>query len=253
MKALAPTGALLAIGALGCPLFVLTFFVEGLIRADYDPQRYPISSLAIGEFGWIQSANFLVVGVCFVALAIGARRVGAGTWGPGMIGLAGLGLLGAGVFTTDPVFGYPPNLPLVLAQYTIHGHLHDLFSMFFFVGVPGACFVFSRRFFASGRRAWAAYSMLSGIGMLVACVLTSMGFLQNPNFTPIAGVLQRLTIIIGMTWVTLLALTLRSRGERPTGCVWSLGEDGLKRVRRAQSDRNAGRSGDARAPFRHAR
>jgi hypothetical protein len=217
MKTLAPTGALLAIGALGCPLFVLIFLVEGMIRADYDPLRYPVSSLAIGEFGWIQSANFLMVGACFVALAIGARRVGAGTWGPRMIGLAGLGLLGAGVFTTDPVFGYPPDSPLMLAQHTIHGHFHGLFSMLFFVGVPGACFVFTRRFFASGRSAWAIYSMLSGIGMLAAFALTSMGYLQNPQFMPIAGVLQRLTIIIGMTWVTLLALTLRNSRQRPAG------------------------------------
>jgi hypothetical protein len=42
------TKALLACGAIACPLFVIVFLIEGAIRTDYDPLRYPISSLSIG-------------------------------------------------------------------------------------------------------------------------------------------------------------------------------------------------------------
>src|SRR5690348_5284254 len=115
---------LLACGAIGPLLFIVIFLIEGVTRADYNPLRYPVSSLSIGAFGWIQAANFLMVGLLLFAFAIGLRRVlkgsRGGTWGPILIGLAGIGLFGAGIFTTDPIYGYPPSAPLVLGQYSVH-------------------------------------------------------------------------------------------------------------------------------------
>ncbi len=211
-KNLMNTRVLLACGAIGCPLFVLLFLIEGAIRADYNALRYPISSLSIGDSGWMQAANFIITGLLILAFAIGLRRalqpaVGA-VWGPLLIGLAGIGLIGAGIFTTDPVFGYPPDAPLVLAQYSSHGHLHDLFSILVFLGLPIACFVLSRRFAVMGERGWAIYSVLTGIGILMTFVLAGMGFSQTPGFVDFAGVYQRLSITIGWTWMTLLALHL---------------------------------------------
>jgi len=203
---------LLACGAIGPLLFIVVFLIEGATRAGYDPLRYPVSSLSIGDLGWIQTANFLMVGFLTFAFAVGLRRaLGASrgvVWGSLLIGLAGIGLLGAGIFTSDPVFGYPPSAPLVLAQYSVHGHLHDLFSLLLFAGLPTACFVFCHRFAVLGDRGWAIYSILAGLGMLVTFVLAGMGFSQNPNLVDIAGVFQRLSIAIGLTWLALLALRL---------------------------------------------
>src|SRR5215831_8810792 len=102
---------LLACGGIGPLLFIVVFLIEGATRADYNPLRYPVSSLSIGGLGWIQAANFLMVGSLIFAFAFGLRRSlrasRGGTWGPLLIGLAGIGLFGAGIFTTDPVFGYP--------------------------------------------------------------------------------------------------------------------------------------------------
>ena len=206
------TKALLMCGAIGCPLFVIVFLVEGATRADYNALRYPISSLSIGTFGWTQAANFIVTGLLILAFAIGLRRalqsgIGA-VWGPLLIGMAGIGLIGAGAFTSDPVFGYPPGAPLVLAQFSTHGHLHDLFSVLVFLGLPIACFVFSRRFATQRNNRWSIYSALTGMGILAAFVLAAIGFNQTPGFVEIAGVYQRLSIIIGWTWITLLALHL---------------------------------------------
>jgi hypothetical protein len=46
------TKTLLACGVIAGPLFVLVFVVEGATRADYDPLRHPVSSLALGYWGW---------------------------------------------------------------------------------------------------------------------------------------------------------------------------------------------------------
>ena len=157
------TKLLLACGAIGPLLFIAVFLIEGTTRSDYNPLRYPISSLSIGNLGWIQAANFLMVGLFLFAFAFGLRRVlrasrGVGVfWGPLLFGLAGLGLFCAGIFTTDPIYGYPPSAPLVLAQYSVHGHFHDIFSLLLFIALPAACFVFCRRFATLGERGWAVY------------------------------------------------------------------------------------------------
>jgi hypothetical membrane protein len=201
---------LLACGALGPMLFIVVFLIEGATRPDYNASRYPVSSLSIGPYGWVQAANFLLVGATLIAGAVGMRRAlkgsRGGVWGPLLIGVAGVGLLGAGVFTTDPIYGYPPSAPLVLAQYTVHGHLHDAVSALVFVGIPAACFVFTRRFVATHERGWAVYSLLAGLGMLVAFVLAGVGFEQNAVLVSVAGVFQRLSIAIGFTWIAVLAI-----------------------------------------------
>jgi hypothetical protein len=45
------------------PLFVVAFLVEGATRPDDDPLRHPASSLALGPFGWTQTAKFIVAGL----------------------------------------------------------------------------------------------------------------------------------------------------------------------------------------------
>src|SRR5581483_3301894 len=72
---------LLACGAIGPLLFIVVFLIEGVTRADYNPLRYPVSSLSIGDLGWIQAANFLMVGLLLCAFAIGLRRVLSGSRG----------------------------------------------------------------------------------------------------------------------------------------------------------------------------
>lgn len=204
------TKALLACGVIGPPLFILVFLIEGATRKDYNALRYPVSSLSIGTSGWTQAANFVVTGLLILALALGLRRAlraGAGSvWGPLLIALTGIGLIGAGFFTTDPLFGYPPSGPLVLTQFTTHGHLHDFFSSFVFLGLPIACFVLTRGFAVREKPGWVIYSALSGIGILVMFVLAAVGFNQTPGFVNLGGVYQRLSISIGWIWMALLAL-----------------------------------------------
>lgn len=111
---------LLLCGAIAGPLFTIVWIVEGATRSNYDPLRHPISSLSIGEGGWTQAANFLVTGLLMLAFAFGLRRTlasrGGSTWGPLLIGVIALGFLGAGIFVTDPLNGYPLELPTYLCN-----------------------------------------------------------------------------------------------------------------------------------------
>ena len=213
VKGSAATRHYLLCGAISGPLFILAFLIEGATRADYDPIRHPVSSLALGAFGWTQIANFLITGSLMLAFAFGVRRTlrdrgRPSTWGPLLIGAYAVGLLGAGVFISDPVSGYPPDTPAHL-DYTWHGLLHDIpFSMLVFVALPAACFVFTRRFATWGQPGWAIYSAASGVLFVIGFLLASMGFSQDERFVDVGGLLQRLTIAVGWAWLTLLAVHL---------------------------------------------
>ena len=210
------TKFLLLCGALAGPFFTIVWFMAGMNRANYDPMRYAISSLSVGEFGWIQITNFLITGSLLLAFSVALRQILRGpsgsVWGPVLIGLVGVGLIGAGLFVSDPLNGYPPGTPLIPTERTTHGNLHDLFGVPVFLGLPIACFVFARLFARRGEHNWAWYSRLSGIGMFAVFFVARLGFRMLEAYPDLAanfGLLQRITLIIGFTWLTTLALYMR--------------------------------------------
>src|SRR4051794_41522720 len=109
---------LLTCGLLAGPLFVLSFWLQGLLRADYDPLRHPVSSLAIGTTGWVQSLTFLVCGGLTLAFARGLWRLHESRWGPILVCPIGAGVLGAGPFNTAPIPCHPPPTPDQLTPHT---------------------------------------------------------------------------------------------------------------------------------------
>jgi hypothetical protein len=207
------TKRLLICGVISGPFFVITFLIEGLTRLNYNWLRHPVSSLALGDFGWVQVANFIITGLLTLTYAVGLWRAlrtpGGSTWGPLLVGLFAIGLLGAGIFLTDPVSGYPPGTPdLHLVYSSNSARLHDLFGIPVFIGLPLACFVFCRWFARLGERGWAIYSVVSGFTMLASFILASMGFAQAEGLADFGGLFQRISIIIGFGWLTLLAIHL---------------------------------------------
>ncbi|MGW5364108.1 DUF998 domain-containing protein [Actinopolymorpha pittospori] len=214
----ASTKKLLLCGAIGGPLFVIAFLLQGATRADYDPLRHPVSSLALGPSGWMQILNFLLTGLLMLLLAVGLRRAlhAAGrhsTWGPLLVGTYAVGLVGAGVFVTDPVSGYPPGTP-AQGVHTWHGILHDFpFSVLVFAALASACFVFARRFAGWGQRGWAIYSAVTGALIVIGFFLFGQAFAQVAGLVEIGGLVQRLTIAVGWGWVTLVAIRLHNTDE----------------------------------------
>jgi hypothetical protein len=207
------TKLLLLCGLVAGPFFTIVWFVQGLLRANYDPMRYAISSLSVGEFGWIQIANFLITGSLILAFSVGLRstlrRPSGSVWGPLLIGLIGIGLIGSGIFVTDPLNGYPPGTPVIPIERTTHGILHDLFGIPVFLGLPITCFVFARFFTRQSEHSWAWYSRLSGISMFAVFVVARLGFRLLSTYPDLAanfGLLQRITVTIGFAWLTLLAV-----------------------------------------------
>jgi hypothetical protein len=213
------TRLLLVCGAIAGPLFSLVWFITGLARTNYDPMRHPVSSLSIGPFGWTQVSSFLLTGVLTLALAYGLQDAlqsrGGSKWTVFWIAAVGIGFLGAGLFVTDPVNGYPPGTPPLLMQPTILGRLHRLFSVLVFLGLPGAEFTMARLFARNREQSWAVYSRFSALGFLGMFFLASVGFAQVAPFVNYAGLLQRITLLVGLAWMTILPIYLLTHPSAP--------------------------------------
>jgi hypothetical protein len=220
----ATTRRLLAAGVVGPPLFVAVLLLAGATRAGYDPVRHFGSLLSLGDQGWIQIANFIVTGFLFVAFALGLRRAFASgpgcRWAPILVGGVGVGLVVSGIFSTDPGFGFPPGTPMGSpATTTWLGVLHYVGALLVFGflglgGLPTAAFVVARRAQRLGDRRLMAYSLASGIGMIAFFVAAFAVPGTHPGASDFAGLFQRISITIGWTWLTVLALTLMREPER---------------------------------------
>jgi hypothetical membrane protein len=202
------TNALLWCGAIGAPLFVVVFIVEGATRPDYDPIRLPISLLSLGDLGWTQRANFVVDGILLLAFTIGLQRRFAATGrlsrsGPILLGLAAAGLVGAGLFPTDPGGGYPPGVPSIGSM---SGTLHDLATLVIFVSLALAAVAIGRHFALHGETAWAALSVATGAIIAIGFVLMVIAFNGRNDITPIGGLVQRAAVSETWAWMGLVAI-----------------------------------------------
>lgn len=203
---------LILCGAIAGLFFTFSWIIQEAFRPQYNPMMIPISSLAIGPLGWIQSATFLITGALIILFAYGLFKIskseykGVSKWGPIMILICGIGLIGAGCFTTDPMNGYPEGTPLVDENPSFNSIIHQLFSSFLFFGLPIACFVFGNYFTSKKELKWLIYSFLTGIIFLIMFLVTSMGFSQVAGLQFYAGLLQRITLTIGFLWIILLSI-----------------------------------------------
>jgi hypothetical protein len=205
---------LLRCGILAGPVFAATFLAEGATRDGYEPLRHPVSSLALGPRGWVQTANFAVTGVLCLAGAAGLRLAGGRT-GPFMVAAAGAGLISSAAFRTDPVGGYPPGTPDMPAAFTRAGTAHNLAAIPVSFGLPAAAACYGWRSWRDGQPGFGIYCAATAVTMPVTMALAGAGFGQSSWLGRYGGLFQRASIITGFTWLT--AVSARALPRHLTG------------------------------------
>jgi len=201
----------LLLGAIGSLIFTFSWLIQEIFKEGYNPLMAPVSSLAIGPFGWIQSLTFIITGILIVLFAFGLFKnsereyKGVSKWGPILIAICGIGLIGAGCFTTDPMNGFPEGTALVVKNPSFNSMMHQVFSSCLFFGLPLACYVFGNYFAIKRELRWLIYSFFSGIFFLIMFLITSLGFSQVEGLQYYAGLFQRITLIIGFLWIAMLS------------------------------------------------
>ena len=181
-------------GTAGAWLFVLVFLADGATRPGYDQVRQPVSALALGPRGRVQTANFLVCGLLIIAGAFALAPLLL----TAAVGVFGLALVASGLFPMDPMRGYPPGTPEGDLPEPSRSHvLHDRAGAVVFMSLPVAALVAA---LTSDDPLWGWYSA-------VTCAATAVGAGAFGHAwekdSPRAGLLQRATIVAGWAWLGL--------------------------------------------------
>ncbi|MER7274074.1 DUF998 domain-containing protein [Dactylosporangium sp. NPDC000244] len=197
---------LLLAGAVAGPLFVTGVLAQAYTRQGFDPARHPLSSLALGDLGWVMIANFVICGVLALLGAAGLRRAlapgRASTWGPRLVGAGGAAWIVAGVFPPDPINGFPAGAENTA---TWHGAVHSIAPAL--AGIAGIIgyVIFARRFAGERERGWAAWT----IAALVAAVAGNVLAAAASDFR--AALLGQ---AVGAAWTTSLYARLLLNAPR---------------------------------------
>lgn len=197
----ADTRSLLRWGALAGPFYLAVSLAQALLREGFDFARHPISLLANGPGGWIQTANFVLSGLMVLAAAVGFGRVlgpkaRAMTWCLGGFGLA---MIVAAMFPADPVDGFPPGTPTGFpTSISTTGLVHFIAGAlgFLFLALSGfaAAWTMMRR----GVPSLALVSLLSGLSV----VFGFFGGIVLP--VGIAGIW--FAVVAGWAWLAVMSL-----------------------------------------------
>ena len=220
------TRALLALGVVAGPLFLATVLAQAAAHDDFDLRVHPLSSLALGAQGWVQTASFVVTGLAFVAFAIGLRRRlhpgRGGTWAPILVAVNGLSLVVAGLFAGDPINGYPVG---AAEGATLHGVIHSAGPAVGGLAGYATLFVLARRYAGLGRRGWAVAS----VAVLPAdLVLTAVAMATGDFRYMVLG------LGLGYAWTSAVALDLLRSREAWTSSVRSPRAPSARSARRAR-------------------
>ncbi|MCH5584494.1 DUF998 domain-containing protein [Shimazuella sp. AN120528] len=190
-------------GVTSTPFFYIISIIQMFTQSGFDIRRHAISMLTLGDWGWVQSANFIITGLLAVLASIGIRSVlkdhKAVTWGTLLIGVYGIGMIGAGLFRPDPGLGFPAGAPQSMpTSMSTHAALHSLAFFTSFICLLIACFVFSRLFAAQGEKNWRVYCISTGI---VSPLLIILGMGMNSWM----GIMMGCAGLVAFGWVSALS------------------------------------------------
>lgn len=162
----------LILGALAGPIFWSLVIGQALTREGFDLSHHPLSLLAVGERGWIQTMNFILVGLAAAAGAYGLSRSEGSTALLWALGAYALGMLMAAAFPSPPAMNFPlgsVESPIMSTRAKLHGAGFGIAH----IGIICATLILAFRYRRRGRK---ALSLISFAAALVTPIVIVSGF-----------------------------------------------------------------------------
>jgi hypothetical protein len=207
------TRTLLRAGIVAGAFYLAVGLAQALLREGFDFARHPLSVLANGPGGWVQTANFVVSGLLVVAAAVGIRRVlgtdaRALSW---FLAAFGAGMLAAALFPADPVDGFPPGTPEGHpTSISTAGMIHFIAGALGFVALAVSAFLGARAMRRRNESLMARLSLAAGLAVL-------LGFFGGPLLggggLMIAGIW--FAVVVGWAWLAVLSFRLYRGAPEP--------------------------------------
>lgn len=198
------TRFLLGLGMLAGPFYLAVSLIQAVLRDGFDLMRHPLSLLASGPGGWVQTTNFVLTGLMVIAAAAGFVRVMGPKARSVSLFLGGFGacMIVAALFPADPVDGFPVGTPEGYpTSISASGLVHVIAGAlgFTFLAISGflAARVLSRR----NAPSLARLSFFSGLAVL-------LGFFGGPALLPgrsavVLGIW--FSVLVGWAWLAVLS------------------------------------------------
>jgi len=193
------------LATIGPLVFFVVATIAGYFRAGYDPIAHPISALALGPDGWVQTVNFALLAASLFAFALVLKRQFpdgvASSAAPTLVAVMTLGVTLAALFPMDSIGA---------STTTMSGRLHLLGGFLVFPLMPVVPLVLARRFGRDTR--WRPYFRFT-LGTGLSCLATIIFFLVfvGPPGTSariasgLAGLTQRVQLVPFLAWIALVS------------------------------------------------
>ena len=204
----------LALCGVAAPIFfAILVTVGGFIYQGYSHATQAVSELGgvEAQYPLLQNTNFFVIGVLYIAFAVGLHRgIGGGrgsTLGPVLVGVFGVSSLLATVLPCD----------LGCEFQSLTGTMHNVRGLGGFIAAILGIFVTSRRL--KGDPRWHSlyrFSWTTGVAVLGSLLLW-IGVAKAADVESLNGVLQRVFLAAWFIWVEVMALRLLSLSHRAPG------------------------------------
>lgn len=204
---------------LGCGVFVGPFYLalgvgQGLVRDGFSFARHPLSVLANGSGGWVQTANFVVSALLVLAAVAGIARVDAQRSRAMRAALVvyALGMIIAAFFPTDPIDGFPPGTALgVPTTMSTSGFVHLIAGAVTFIAMAIACWAGARTMSKRAERGLSRLSLLAGFVVFFAFF---GGAAFSSNVGGVAGIW--LAVVVGWAWLAIVSRYYYRASPNPT-------------------------------------
>jgi len=196
------TGALA--GIVGPAVFWCVLLLLGRAQPAYSVARSEISLLALGPYGWVQTASFIGFGLLILAFQAGLLRAVApgSAWRPvNVLAISpGLALVALAVFPTDRTGGI----------WTIHGEIHLGVVGAMAILLPASCLAAAQEM--APNSAWRGYARFSTLIGLATCVCAAALLLAWigwwPASHPWLGLFERVAFALPSLWMEVVAIRL---------------------------------------------
>jgi hypothetical membrane protein len=195
---------LATVGAAGPIAFLAVTVLAGVLKPGYDLREQAVSDLAVGAHGWLQTANFLALGVAMIAAALalapGSRQAGRSPSAVALLAAAGAGMFSVGFLPTD----------LAGAPATGTGAIHNTVSVGVFLALIAAAALHGRALRRAGaERGLARYLRLTAIGVFAVLVVFALfaGDVGDPLHA-VSGLIERVFIAGALAWITVVSRRL---------------------------------------------
>lgn len=202
-RAAAVTRSLLGYGVVVGPLYLAVGLIQAFVREGFDLERHPLSVLANGPGGWVQTANFVVSGLMVIATAVGFARV-LGAKSRAMtrfLGSYGVSMIVAAVFRADPMDGFPVGTPAgPPTTISAIGLMHFIAGALGFVSLAASALLATRVMSRLNAVVFARLSLCAGLSVL-------LGFFGGFVIPGLSGGTLGIwfAVVVGWAWLTVLS------------------------------------------------